>query len=166
MKKRVTSASKEAPSRPAISAAWSAVETASGQIVMPMTARRTAQAIGNPRNVTPLKNCDGSVTKMTELCHAELPSKLKYHELVAGNRCARVVVAVETGGRWNSEAVDFVNSLAGACRGSSFFAWRRRSSKMIAVSCGRAFARSLVTSCSGTPYGQDGPPPDLADLLA
>ena len=34
---------------------------------------------------------------------------------MAGNRCALVVVATETmGGRWSSEAVDFVSSLAGA----------------------------------------------------
>ena len=108
------------------------------------------------------------------LLRARRDKELEYHELVAGNRCALVVVAVETGGRWSSEAVDFVSSLAGArardappmLRRSSFLAWRRRWSMMLAVSCGRAFASSLVTSCSVTPDGQDGPPPDLADLLA
>ena len=107
-------------------------------------------------------------------CRARRDKELKYHGLVSGNCCALVVVAVETGGRWSSEAVDFVSSLAGAqardapplLRRSSFLAWRRRWSRMLAVSCGRAFASSLVTSCSVTPDGQDGPPPDLADLLA
>ena len=42
---------------------------------------------------------------------ARRDKELKYQELVAGNRCALVVVAVETGGRWSSEAVDFVSSL-------------------------------------------------------
>ena len=100
--------------------------------------------------------------------------ELKFQELVAGNRCALVVVAVETGGRWISVAVDFVSSLGGArardapplLRRSSFLAWRRRWSRMLAVSRGRAFARFLVTSFSVTPDGQDGPPPDLAGLLA
>ena len=74
----------------------------------------------------------------------------------------------------SSEVVDFVSSLAGGrarnapplLRWSSFLAWRRRWSRMFAVSCGRAFDSSLVTSCSVTLDGQDGPPPDLADLLA
>ena len=41
-----------------------------------------------------------------------------------------IVVALETGGRWSSEAVDFVTDLARALartdplRGSAFFAWR------------------------------------------
>ena len=32
---------------------------------------------------------------------ARRDKELKYHELVAGNHCALVVVAVETGGRWS-----------------------------------------------------------------
>ena len=129
----------------------------------------------------PLGACAGHVCPATHVwfgwsllcteCHAQFALFL---ELVAGNRCALVVVAVETGGRWSSEAVDLVSSLAGArardapplLRRSTFLAWRRRWSRMLAVSCGRAFASSLVTSCSVTPDGQDGPPPELADLLA
>ena len=64
---------------------------------------------------------------------ARRDKELKYQELVACNRCALVVVAVETGGRWSCEAVDFVSSLAGAghrdapplLRRSSYLAWRR-----------------------------------------
>ena len=33
-------------------------------------------------------------------------------ELLAGDRCRLVVVALETGGRWSSEAIQFVESLA------------------------------------------------------
>ena len=39
------------------------------------------------------------------LFRARRDKEQKYHELVAGNRSALVVVAVETGGRWSSEAV-------------------------------------------------------------
>ena len=98
----------------------------------------------------------------------------KYHELVEGERCRLIVVALETGGRWSSEAMDFVTDLARArartepppLRGSAFFAWRRRWTRMLAVSCARAFASSLVSTLSVSPEGQDGHAPDLADLFA
>ena len=35
-----------------------------------------------------------------------------YSELLRGNRCRLVVVALETGGRWSEEALQFVESLA------------------------------------------------------
>ena len=38
----------------------------------------------------------------------------KYRELLVGDRCRLVVVGIETGGRWNPEAVEFVDMLAGA----------------------------------------------------
>ena len=58
-----------------------------------------------------------------------------------------------TGGRWSSEAVDFVSQLAGhkawqVLRGSAFFAWLRRCQRMLSMSCARAFACSLVRSRS------------------
>ena len=104
----------------------------------------------------------------TALLIATQDKELKYHDFVAGNRCPLVVVAVETGGRWTTEVVDFVSALAGAqardalplLRRSLFLAWRRRWSRMLAVSFGRAFASSLVTSCTVTLT------PDLADLFA
>ena len=63
-------------------------------------------------------------------------------------RCQLVVVGLETGGWWSSEAVDFVSQLAGhrardapqVLRGSAFFAWLRRWQRMLSVSCARAFA--------------------------
>ena len=70
-------------------------------------------------------------------------------ELVAGNRCFLVVIALETGGRWSGEAVEFIDMLAGArardvlplMRRSVHLAWRRRWMRMLAVSCARAFAQ-------------------------
>ena len=40
----------------------------------------------------------------------------KYPEFLCSQRCALVVVAVETGGRWSQEAADFVEELAFAGR--------------------------------------------------
>ena len=42
--------------------------------------------------------------------------RVKYPELVAGRRCRLVIVAIETGGRWD-EAVDFIAQLACTCTG-------------------------------------------------
>ena len=43
---------------------------------------------------------------------ARADKETKYAELLAGDRCRFVVVAVETGGKWSSEAIQFVESLA------------------------------------------------------
>ena len=75
----------------------------------------------------------------------------KYAELVEGLRCKLVVVAIETGGRWSAEACNFVENLAWAksrevapvLQRSAFSAWRRRWTRMLSVSCCRAFAGSL-----------------------
>ena len=94
--------------------------------------------------------------------------KAKYTELVDGNRCRLVVVAL---GRWSEEAVTFITDLAAArareappvLRRSVFLAWRIRLSLMISTSCGRAFACSLVPK-EGNFFGADGAIPELADL--
>ena len=59
-----------------------------------------------------------------------------YSELLRGDRCRLVVVALETGGRWSEEALQFVESLAAvrardappALFHSAALAWRRRRS--------------------------------------
>ena len=51
-------------------------------------------------------------------------------------------------------------------RRSAFLGWRRRWSRMVAISCARAFATSL-TAVNALPHalaGVDGVGPDLADL--
>ena len=71
----------------------------------------------------------------------------KYAELVNGARCHLAVMAIETGGRWSNEALDFVADMAAArsreaqpvVQRSTFLAWRRRWTRMLAVSCSRAF---------------------------
>ena len=61
---------------------------------------------------------------------------------IPNSRCRLVVVALETGGRWSEESLQFVESLAGArardaphaLYHSAALAWRRRWTRMIAVS--------------------------------
>ena len=45
---------------------------------------------------------------------ARADKEAKYAELVRARRCALVVVAIETGGRWSQEAAEFVRELAHA----------------------------------------------------
>ena len=97
-----------------------------------------------------------------------------YRELTAGNRCL-VVVTLETGGRWSTEGLEFVKCLAHArarettCHtGSvSISAWRKRWSRMISISCARAFATSLLAGPRDlhAVAGADGGSPDAADLF-
>ena len=96
----------------------------------------------------------------------------KYFELLQGGRCHLVVVPIESGGRWGEEAVKFIPSLASAgsreapapLQRSAFRAWRRRWTRMLAFSCCRAFAGSLVSSGDAL-EGADVATPDLADLF-
>ena len=101
----------------------------------------------------------------------------KCPELLRDDRCRAVVVALETGGRWSEEAVQFVESLVVSrvreapptLQHSAALAWRRRWTTMLSVSCARSFACSLVVP-SKVPHalaGTDGPPPapDLAHLF-
>ena len=96
----------------------------------------------------------------------------KCWELLEGTRCHLIVVGIETGGRWSEEALGFVGMLAGAARDASpsprrsaFLAWRRRWSRMISISCSRAFACSLIASPAEAWDGTDGATPDLTDLF-
>ena len=91
----------------------------------------------------------------------------KYGELLEGDRC-------HTGRRWSQEACNFVTSLAaGRCRDvppilrrSARLVWQRRWLRMLAISCGKAFAASLLSSPKDAWTGTEGRTPDLADLFA
>ena len=84
-----------------------------------------------------------------------------------------LVIALETGGRWSGEAVEFIDMMAGArarevlpiIRRSVHLAWRRRLMRMLSVSCARAFANSRVAPGQDVWSGTDGAKLDLADLL-
>ena len=110
---------------------------------------------------------DGAV-----LVRARRGKERKYAELLEGDRCHLVVVGV-TGGRWSEKALKFVNAMAAAealetptvLRRSAHLAWQRRWMRMLAISCGKAFASSLVSSREDTWAGTEGATPDLAHLL-
>ena len=96
-------------------------------------------------------------------------------ELTAGNRCRLVVVAFETGGWWSTEALEFVECFAHAraretlatLAQSAFLACRKRWSRMISISCARAFATSLLAGPRDlhAVAGADGGSLDAADLF-
>ena len=138
-----------------------------GQLAVDITLRSALTAQG--------RACpNASQVNGTVLARAREDKEAKYHELLSSERCRLVVVALETGGRWSSEAIVFVTSLAGSrardapppLRGSGFHFWRRRWIRMLSVSCARAFATSLVSSRAETPDGQDGFAPDLVELFS
>ena len=103
---------------------------------------------------------DGAV-----LARARADKEATYPELLTG-RCRLVVMAIETGGRWSSEAMDFVRQLAFAkarevpshMRFPIALVWERRWTRMLSTACSLAFASSLVEP-------SDGEPPSLAELL-
>ena len=84
---------------------------------------------------------------------ARVDKEYKYPELLNG-RCRLVVVALETGGRWSSEAVDFIWQLAQAKAREvpSFIfhqtalVWELRWTRMLSTVCAVSFAGSLMES--------------------
>ena len=65
----------------------------------------------------------------------------EYRELLEGERCRLVVVGIETGGRWSTETVEFVDMMAGArarevppmLRQSAHLAWCGKWRRMLVV---------------------------------
>ena len=90
---------------------------------------------------------DGAV-----LVEARTDKETAYPELAESGRCRLVVIAIETNGRWSEEAVDMFRLLAfvkareapPAMKWSVVLAWERRWKRMLATTCGVAFAASLV----------------------
>ena len=120
---------------------------------MDITLRSALTATGLPRPGAAV--VDGIVA-------ARAHKERKYSELLRGDRCRLVVVALETGGRWSLEAVDFIERLAVArardappnLQRSAFLSWSFH-----------ADARS-PTRCPHTLAGVDGEVPHLAELLS
>ena len=77
----------------------------------------------------------------------------KYTLLVHSQRCHLNVVGLETGGRLSGEAADFICQLAGSrareaspmLRGSAFFGWQRRWTRMPLY---RIFSEDVIRLCS------------------
>ena len=97
----------------------------------------------------------------------------KYHELLESRRCRLVVLAVEVGGRWSEEALQFVQMLAKAkaraapalIRASVRAAYLHRWTGILAVAAQRAFAATLLELPVDDAEGVDGEPPPLEDVL-
>ena len=135
------------------------------QLAVDITLRSALATTGEPCPNGAIKN--GALLQL-----ARHLKNAKYWELLEGDRCRFVVIGVETGGRFSPEAVNFVDALAAAkardsppvLRRSAHFAWRRRWMRMLAVSCGRSFAASLVAGPSHVWSGTDGCVPEVRGL--
>ena len=99
-----------------------------------------------------------------------------YPEFLGNGRCQLVVVAMETGGRWSVEAVQFVRHLARErakrdplpLRRANELAYFRRWSRLLACATLRAFAASLVAEPGewDALESPEAPAPPAADLAA
>ena len=109
------------------------------------------------------------------LAAARADKERTYPELTTSGRCRVVVVAIETGGRWSSEAVEFVRQLAFArarevpsfMQFTTALAWEWCWTRMLSIACSLSFAASLVEpsdKCE-TWCRTGGEPPSLAELL-
>ena len=96
-----------------------------------------------------------------------------YPELLDARRCRLVVMALEVGGRWSQEALQFVRLLADCkarsapelLRASVKAAWIQRWTGLASVAAQRAFAASLLhLPLDG--LACDGDEPWLQDVLA
>ena len=117
----------------------------------------------------------GSLTGAEFLKTARADKERKYTELTRGKRCRLVVLALSTGGRWSTEAIQFIQDLAWArarsvppyMRASVAFAWQRRWARMLSVSAASAFANALVLPAyRGDTDARDGPMLELSELFA
>ena len=112
---------------------------------MDVTLRGVLSGAGDPYLHT--ADVDGAV-----LLEARRDKETTYPEVVASGRCRFVVLAIETGGRWSDEAVDFTTQLAFAkarevltCMNwPAVFAWQRRWTRMHSTVCALSFAAYLV----------------------
>ena len=138
------------------------------QLAVDITLRCVLSSVGEPHSNT--ADVDGAA-----LMVAREDKERIYPELTMSGRCRLVVVAIETGGRWSTEAVDFVRQLsfAKAWEAPSFMqfstalAWERRWTRMLSTVCSLSFAASLVEpsdTCASWCW-TGGEPPPLADLL-
>eukprot|EP00973_Karenia_brevis_P095052 12425467-Karenia_brevis.AAC.1 len=137
------------------------------QLAIDVTLRSPLSVDGQPRLQSAVQ--DGSVAEA-----AREDKEAQYPELLVSRRCHLAVVALETGGRWSSEAISLLEEIAGAkareappaLRVSSALSWLRRWSRLLATSTAVSFARSLVSSKTSVGDVQLGRAPALHDLLA
>ena len=96
-----------------------------------------------------------------------------YPELLRGGRCKLVVVALEVGGRWSTEAASFIRQLAqtrcraapAALQTATAQAYIARWSALLTHAAQTAFAKSLLFEDLWLHTAGDGESPLLSDLL-
>ena len=96
-----------------------------------------------------------------------------YPELVQGNRCRLVVLAMEVGGRWSDEASTFLRLLAKArsraapqaLRAAATQAYLARWSALLTHAAQAPFAASLTLQDPAAQTGPESEPPPLSILL-
>ena len=107
------------------------------------------------------------------LAEARRRKERTYPELLGGSRCRLVVLALEVGGRWSNEAIDFVRTLARAkarsapelLRKPTQVARQSRWSTMLSVAAQRALAASLLELPLRAQSHLDDGMPALSDVL-
>ena len=108
------------------------------------------------------------------LAFARKAKERTYPELRQSARCKLVVLALELGGRWSTEAATFVKLLArlraraapAFSRGPTISAFAFRWSALISFAAARAFAKNLLSLPLGGTANVDGESPLLSDILA
>ncbi len=138
------------------------------QLAVDVTLRCVLGRDGQPRPQSDWK--DGALTDA-----ARRDKEQKYHELTSGSRCRLVVLALETGGRFSPETVEFIRQLADAkalgvpeyLRAPTAAAYQRRWTRMLAVSLASSYANSLLRTAEDVGCGGAGVcrEPWLQDLL-
>ena len=114
------------------------------QLAVDITLRSVLTRAGEPQ-------CNAADIDGAVLINARRDKEAKYPELVASGRC-KIVVGIETGGRWSEGAVDFLRQLSTSkaqevpsfMRMSVSLAWERRWTRMLSVVCATAFTASQV----------------------
>ena len=105
---------------------------------------------------------------------AEHRKRITYPEPASSANGRLQVLALETEGRWSSEAVAFLSSVAWAqarevpsvLRAAAVHARRARWAAMLFVAAQGSFAATLLSWAPGTVAGCDTSEPPLADALA
>ena len=114
------------------------------QLAVDITLRGVLSSSGEPHSNA--ADVDGAV-----LARAQADQETTYPGLLSG-RCWLVVLAIEAGGRWSSEAMDLLRQLAFAkarevpshIRFPTALLWEWRWRRMLSTACSFACASSLV----------------------
>ena len=138
------------------------------QLAVDVTLRVSLGREGNVRGTAHWK--DASILE-----EARRDKEAKYPELHRGDRCQLIVLAIDIGGRFSTETVEFLENLAWArsraapsyLRTAVAHSFKRRWARMLAVAAGVGVSTSLVLSkeeLQQYPAG-DGQAPWLMDVL-